>query len=217
MEITRGDEIELIDRAKKSPAAFGRLYDMYYKKILNYVIRSTYNVDVSQDIVAETFYKALKAFPKFELKNGGTFQAWIYRIASNEINMYYRKNNRYSFKSNEDIDLYYSKEVPEEEISAVQSDLDLDSEVKDLMVNVNKLDEKYRSIIHLRYFEGLKFSEIEEVTGIKEETLKSHMSRALSKLKEMYKPIRKVAMLTTFLILCASFLAIGHYIIKLWI
>jgi len=46
------------------------------------------------------------------------------------------------------------------------------------------MDIKYQTIIQLYYFEDMNYEQISEVTGIKVGTLKSHLSRALSKLKK---------------------------------
>lgn len=178
------EEIILIKQAKTDPEAFGRLYDSYYKKIFNYILRSTYDLDISQDITSETFFKALKNISKFKITKAGTFQSWLYTIATNELNQFYRKNNKYTFQPTEDIDTYYSEDVPEEEISGALEKMDMMQDLKELQEEISKLDEKYRNIINLRFFEQLKFSEIAEITGTSEGTLKSHMSRALSQLKD---------------------------------
>ena len=184
----KDEELQLVKMSATDPLSFGKLYDHYYKKIFNYILRSTFDIHAAQDITAETFYKALKNISKFKITPTGTFQAWLYRIATNEVNQFYRKNNRYKFHPSEDMDLFYSQEVPEEEISNALKDMDLTDDIKDLHEEISKLDEKYRSIIFLKYFEGKKFSEIEEITGIKEGTLKSHLSRAIEKLRsEMQK------------------------------
>lgn len=177
------EEEQLIKQAATNPMAFAQLYEIYYQKIFNYILRTTFDINTAQDITAETFYKALKNISKFKFTQTGTFQAWIYKIATNEINLYFRKNKKYKFHPTEDMDLFYSQEVPEDEISHALETFDLKSDIKDLQEEISKLDEKYRTIIFLKYFEKKKFSEIAEITGIKEGTLKSHLSRAIDKLK----------------------------------
>lgn len=53
------EERALVHRAKKDPDAFARLYDEYYSKIFNYVLRRIGTIDAAQDVTAETFFKAL--------------------------------------------------------------------------------------------------------------------------------------------------------------
>ncbi|GFP40212.1 RNA polymerase sigma factor, partial [Candidatus Hakubella thermalkaliphila] len=85
-----GEEKELVARARHNPEAFGRLYDQNYRAILNYILRRTGDVELAQDITAETFVKALSNMGRFQWQ-GISFSAWLYRIATNEIARYFRK------------------------------------------------------------------------------------------------------------------------------
>ena len=60
------EEKRLVREAKTDPEAFGRLYDQYYSKIFGYVLKRTGNLEISKDIVSETFIKALKNINKFK-------------------------------------------------------------------------------------------------------------------------------------------------------
>jgi len=59
------EEKELIKRAKQDPEVFAELYDQYYSKIFGYVLKRTANLEIAQDIVSETFFKALKKLWQF--------------------------------------------------------------------------------------------------------------------------------------------------------
>lgn len=50
-----------------------------------------------------------------------------------------------------------------------------------------ELPQKYRTIIHLFYYEGLKITEIGKVLKLNESTVKTRLSRARNKLKELMK------------------------------
>ena len=91
MGLDLGKEKELVKRAQKEPEAFSELYDLNYSKIFGYVLKRTADIEISQDIVSETFIKALKNIGKFKWRNV-SFSCWLYRIASNEIANHFRKN-----------------------------------------------------------------------------------------------------------------------------
>ena len=84
-------EKRLIKQARNDPDAFGQIFDMYYQKIFNYVLKRVSNVELARDITSETFYKAYKNLWQFKWKNL-SISSWFYRIATNESNYYLRKN-----------------------------------------------------------------------------------------------------------------------------
>ena len=55
--MTKTEEKEIIKKAKKSPDAFGAIFEQYYEPIFGYVLKRTGNVHSAQDIVSETFFK----------------------------------------------------------------------------------------------------------------------------------------------------------------
>ena len=83
-------EKKLVEEAKKDPAAFGRLFEEYYPRILKYASFRTGNAEIARDVTSETFFKALKNLWQFRWM-GYSFSSWLYRIAGNEINMYFRR------------------------------------------------------------------------------------------------------------------------------
>lgn len=58
-----------------------------------------------------------------------------------------------------------------------------------VMSAVMKLPEKYRTVIHLFYFEDMSVAQISKATGIREATVKSQLSRARDMLKPMLKEV----------------------------
>lgn len=84
-------ERDLIEQCHKDPAAFGQVFDNWYPAIFAYVFRRTADYDLSKDIAAETFLKAFLKINSFQWR-GISISAWLYRIATNELNQYYRSN-----------------------------------------------------------------------------------------------------------------------------
>jgi RNA polymerase sigma-70 factor (ECF subfamily) len=54
-------ERRLVEQAKTDPLAFGRLFDAYYDRILNYVLHRTSDVYVAQELTSNVFYNAMKS------------------------------------------------------------------------------------------------------------------------------------------------------------
>jgi RNA polymerase sigma-70 factor (ECF subfamily) len=59
------DEKRLIEDAKSSPLAFGKLYDLYYPIISNYLLHRMLHADLAQDITSEVFFKAMTRLNTF--------------------------------------------------------------------------------------------------------------------------------------------------------
>ena len=174
---------DLIEQAKSDPDAFGELYERYYNRILNYIYRRMPDVKIAEELTSNTFYNVLRALPKYRQKR--SFHAWIYRIATNEVNMYLRSAKNRSirekdFYTEKDFDRIYfispgieTKEEKEEKKRRFQK----------LNESLNELPEKYRTVLVLRYFEEMKIDEIAQVTGKRTGTVKSLIHRGLKRLR----------------------------------
>ena len=86
------DERQHTPDRSNTPQAFGPLYEQHYAQIFSYVYRRILHWETAQDITAEVFLKAYKSFWRFRWSTV-PIGAWFYRIATNEINMYFRFGN----------------------------------------------------------------------------------------------------------------------------
>ena len=176
-------ELEWIFKAQEDPEAFRYLFERYYDPIFNYILRRTCDMHVAKDVTANTFLKALNHIKKFKWR-GISFSAWLYKIATNEINQNYRKTKRLVH-------------LNPEHIATLKSDVSSDSglldaeEVKTKQKQNNKvhaaiasLKLKYQTVLTLRYFENLSLKEIANILGMPENTVKTHIRRGLIQLKE---------------------------------
>lgn len=175
-------EKELIRRAKTDPSAFSLLYEENYQKIFSYSLKRAANIDIAKDITSETFLKALKHIGSFRWKNI-SFSSWLYRIASNEVVNYYRKN-KYKAVSIEKIIDPISPSFADEEAIENEKILKDKKDFKKLHDKISELSDVHQQVITLHYFEKKKIKEISEIMGKKEGTVKSILHRAINKLFE---------------------------------
>ncbi len=180
-------EKDLVERAKAQPQAFGDLYDLYYGRILNYIYRRTLDMAVAEELTSSTFFKALRALPKYD--NRGKFGAWLYRIATNEIKLKRRSAwNRHEGDSRWREELcrvqFASRGTPTQ-----QTEEDLEEKMREfarLHDALRRLPERYQTALVLRYFEAMPYDEIGEVLGKKIGTIKSLIHRGLRRLKDHF-------------------------------
>ena len=182
------EEKDLVRQAQKSPDAFARLYDQYYPKIFGYVLRRSANIEAAQDITSETFLKALGKLWQFRWRNV-PFSSWLYKIATNEVNQYFRKVEYKKTVSLEELQErgleLLSSHDPEGELIEAQEELKQHQDFLEIQAKIVQLPGKYQEVITLRFFEKKQIKEIAEILGKREGTIKSLLHRAVEKLREI--------------------------------
>jgi DNA-directed RNA polymerase specialized sigma24 family protein len=88
-------ESELLDKIKADPAQFAGVFKLYYVPIFGYILRRTGDFDATADIAADTFLKAFLHIGNFNY-TGIPVKVWLYRIATNEVNMFFRNRRRHN-------------------------------------------------------------------------------------------------------------------------
>lgn len=169
-------ELQQIEAAKQNPARFDVLYDRYYKPIFVFVYRRTGDEELTADLTSQVFLKALINIKKYEYK-GVPFSAWLFRIAFNEINMYFRKSNTQRMVSLEQGNLGALIAEVEEEDSLAQQ--------QQMLQALKQLEEAELQLIELRFFEKRSFAEIGNIINITENNAKVKVYRLLDKIKKI--------------------------------
>jgi len=165
-------EKKRILRAKKDLKDFDSLYRKYFPKINNFVFHRVENEAIRNDIVSNVFFKAMKklTFFRFIDSRKCSFSSWLFRIAVNEINQYYRNLKR-------------ENKIIEMSLTNPQTNSELDYElVKEKMKN---LSSEEQNLIAFKYFEKMKNAEIAEVFQKKEGAIKVQIHRTMNKLRSI--------------------------------
>ncbi len=132
--------------------------EKYFDSIYRLVLCRAKNRDAADDIVQDVFYKYIKTDKVFESEEH--IKAWLIRVAINASNSYFTSSR-------------LRKTEPLDENMAV-----FDTEEKsDVYYAVLELPQKYRTVIHLFYYEDLPIAKISEYLGINESTVKSQLKR----------------------------------------
>ncbi|HMU43195.1 MAG TPA: RNA polymerase sigma factor [Ignavibacteriaceae bacterium] len=184
--INPGEEQLLLEKIRTDPNEFGVLFDLYYHKIFGYILRRTMNYDLAGDIVAETFLKAFLKINEFKWKDV-SISSWLFKIATNEINQYYRKQ-KYTpcsldlLLDRDEFDIMNNENL-EEERARIEEELKNNDDFILVQKKLEELPVKYQEVIALKYFEEKSVKEISEILGKKEGTVKSLISRGLQRLR----------------------------------
>lgn len=168
------EEQHWIAEAQRDSANFEPLYNRYYDEIFRFIYRRTDREALTADLCSQTFYNALVNLKKYRW-TGRPFVAWLYRIAANEINKYFR-DQRPVFLIEED---KVVESFKEQELTPQSEDL----------VRIFKVlsDEEVR-LLELKYFEGKTFKEIAAIQDISESSCKMRVYRLLERMKQLLQP-----------------------------
>lgn len=176
------DEKKLILKAQKDPRLFGEIFEKYFDQILNYAFRRVGDFDIARDISSEVFLKAYTNLWRFKWRNV-PLSAWLYRIATNEMNQYYRRK-AYTAKTiiDQGADVFLKYADPsslEAEREEANRRLEEEKDFRRIRGILDKMDIKYQEVIALRFFEQQSIKEICLILGKKEGTIKSLIHRGL--------------------------------------
>jgi RNA polymerase sigma-70 factor (ECF subfamily) len=186
----REKEYEIIERSRADPQAFGEIFDAYYPAIFRYAIHRTGNAEVAGDIAAETFFKALNKLHTYR-RTAAPFSSWLYKIANNEANYFFRKKKyepaSYDASIEEGGFLEPAARVDvEREFLEAQELADKNRDFMEAKEAIFSMPEKYQEVIVLRFLEDRKIAEISEILGKSEGTIKSLLSRGIARLRKLF-------------------------------
>jgi RNA polymerase sigma-70 factor, ECF subfamily len=165
----------LIHKAQSGDTnAFGRIYELFYKRIYRYLSINLGSPEIAQDLCQETFLSAWRNIKSFSEDKGGSLQAYLFRIARNKIIDLSRKKKEISLEVTGDFE---SKED-------ILGSLDKEEDIEMVRKALSSLEDIERQIIVLRYFEELSTAEVAQAVGFNEGALRVRLHRILKKLKE---------------------------------
>ncbi len=162
------EERLLIEAAKRDPARFADLYDIYFDRLYAYVARRVSSREETEDLVSEVFHKALSNLRRFEWR-GAPFSAWLFRIAANEItDLSARLGRQRTIQA-----------LPEAE----EGDQEEAQDRSTVLALMRELPEDQRRVLELRFMEEKSTREVAQVLGRSEGAIKQLQFRGLENLR----------------------------------
>ena len=162
---------ELLNRHK------GRIYTTIYL-----IVKDNY---VAEDLLQETFVKAINTIKEGRYNEEGKFLPWVTRIAHNLSIDYFRKEKRYPTIVLEDGGkVFNTLEFAEDSIESQQIKQDTHSRLREL---IQELPEAQKEVLIMRHYMEMSFQEISENTGVSINTALGRMRYALINLRKKMK------------------------------
>ncbi len=175
---------ELVVLAKKDVKYFGQLYNKYFDRIFYFTFkRIGGNEDAAGDLTQQTFLKALANIGKYE-DRGLPFSSWLYKIAQNEINAFFKSGSKTIVVDIEERNVQdLCDEGNIEGISSIEDQ-------EKLIELLNGMKSEELDLIELRFFQGMSFKEIADIYAITEANAKMRVYRILERLNKKWKELK---------------------------
>lgn len=161
---------------------FWDIYDQYYAKVRRFILTFVKDEWAADDLIQETFLKVQQNIES--LRDSSKLSSWIFRIAYNLCQDYFRQSKRSDKeKSIDQEEMEDFKEALIETGPDIQKELEQKEMGECVQNEVNLLPESLRTVLVL--FDIMEFShqEIADILGITVENIKVRLHRARKKLK----------------------------------
>lgn len=182
------NEKSLIDKILSGDSDAENLLFLHFKERIEFLVRARLrekiSLDDKKDVISEARQAILLSLRKggFDPSKGKPLEAYIAGIVSNVVAMYFRNLKKENHA--EDIDKYHSLKDFSNPLSEI-----LDSEKKEKLTKaLNKLDEKYRSVLIMRIYDEFSIEEISNQIGIEKRRVSERINYAL---KLLFKELKK--------------------------
>ena len=173
--MTESEIIELY-HSGRTEEAFKGIVDTYSERLYWHVRRFLCSHEDTNDLLQDIYIKIWTALPTF--RGESQIFTWLWRIATNEVLNYLRKQK---FKAMVSLDS--SMEILRKKIDD-DPYFNGDELQRELHKAIQKLPEKQRIVFNMRYFDELKYEEISEITDTSVGALKASYHHAYNKIKE---------------------------------
>jgi RNA polymerase sigma-70 factor (ECF subfamily) len=162
--------------------AFEELVHRHKSKVFTAILLIVKDTYIAEDLLQDTFIKAVKTIKTGRYNEQGKFLPWIVRIAHNLAIDYFRKERRYPTILLEDNSNVLNT-LNFAEDSAESAQIRKETHIK-LRVLIQQLPEKQREVLIMRHYADMTFQEIADATGVSVNTALGRMRYALINLRK---------------------------------
>jgi RNA polymerase sigma-70 factor (ECF subfamily) len=156
-----------------SPESFGEIYERYHAGVYKYIFYRVGDQSLAEDLTMEVFVKAIEAIDTYNYR-GVPFSAWLYRIASNLVIDYFRRQPVRPELTLEE-KLVAAGDGSSEKLETAFSH-------QELQRALSELTDDQQQVIVLKFADGLSNYEVAQILGKTEGAVKSLQHRALASL-----------------------------------
>jgi len=156
---------------------FTYIFETYYKRVYNYIYYRVNCHHTAEDLVSQVFEKVMLKIDTYS-KDKSPFEVWLFAIARNTINDYFRSSKKHKFLSIDTIKELVSKKKTPEDIVEIYETND------ELLKALKILDIREQNIVALKFGAELKNVEIAEMLNLTESNVGVILYRTVKRLKK---------------------------------
>jgi RNA polymerase sigma factor (sigma-70 family) len=157
---------------------FGELVRRYQDPVYGMVVRAVGGSEDAQDIAQEVFLRVFRGIEGF--RGDSKFSTWLYRVTWNLCADWLRRNRRPDRRA---VMIEEADAMPDERVDVEEGFLGEEQRAT-VRRALGRLDEKYRGVVDLHYYQKLSYDQIAVVLGIPVKTVETRLYRARKMLRE---------------------------------
>lgn len=155
--------------------AFNELYNKYWRQVYNHAYKRIGSVSTAQDITQDVFVQLWSSGANASIQN---LPAYLYVMVRNEVFRYLEKQKRYDLLSDVALDIEHLHQRADGNVLFAEF-------LKSFNSLVDGLPSQQRIIFKMRFEDGLSTDKIASELDLSVKTVRNHLGRALSSLKEV--------------------------------
>ena len=177
-----GNELaNLVAGAKNNDSkSLARLFEYIYPKIYTFCFYKVNNEEDAKDLTSEVLLKIMKSLKK----QNGSFSGWMYRIASNHVIDFYRRQSRRN-------KVEVSKEPDSSAFYSNENEIENMLKQEQLKAALGQLTEEQKTVTILKFIQGYNNEEVSNIMGKTIGAVKGLQFRALRSLKDILEVDQK--------------------------
>ena len=165
-------------------AAFAALYDEFAQRLYAFIRIKVADTEKAEDILQDVFLKAWQGCRNLKIKDLN-FSAWLYRVAANTINDFYRK----TYREPKTVSIDEAKEIAGIDDPAADASRRLEKRV--IEQTLDQLPPHYKEVIELRFLQDFSITDTAQILGRNSVTVRVWQHRAMKQLEQLFKNYAK--------------------------
>ena len=167
------------EMSDKPTAEFAEFYASWFDRVYNYARSRTGSATRADEIAADTFERAFRAWGQFDAHKGDR-QTWLFTIAFRSVADHYRSEKRGVWSS---LDMIAD---PPDAAKGPAKEAEEADEKRRLLDALSSLDDEAREIVSLKFFSGLTNRAIGDLLGLSESNVGVTLFRSIRKLRKNF-------------------------------
>jgi RNA polymerase sigma-70 factor (ECF subfamily) len=177
---------ELLVTNMDNPATAARNFDevvqLYWQRVFRFVLASVRDVNEAEGLTQDCFCKAYKAWNRF--RGDSSVETWLMHIAVNVVRDFYRNRRLQFWRRASVIDASEIGSILMDRKLSPETNAVMQEQLRSVWAATEILPTKQRTVFLLRFVDEMELSEIAQVMGITEGSVKVHLFRAVHAIRK---------------------------------